>query len=342
MMRLQVLAFLTLTLCLFNAGDTQAAEAVLRLSVQQAASEPIGQNILSFKREVEAKTNGTVKIEIAGNGQIIPDHLVPEAVSKGSIEMGGAPLAQYAAKSLAASMFLQPFLFNFDAIVRVAADPSSEIRRAVDAELLKQSGVHVLWWQPAGWNAIFSKGPMANPDAMNNRNIRVYGDVAAEFVTLCGGTPHSIPDSSQKEALEANLVDASIGSISAVKDYELWRKMDTLTNVRYSENIQMIIINANSWKSLTPDQQKAVTEAARKAEKEIWEKHPSVQADIYAYAAAKGMKVQDLTADDTVAWRICSSSILEQFMARSGAQGAKLLAAYGKLRANPAVLAATR
>jgi hypothetical protein len=77
MMRLQVLAFLALMLCLFNAGDTQAAEVVLRLSVQQAASEPIGQNILSFKREVEAGTNGTVKIEIAGKGQVIPDHQVP-------------------------------------------------------------------------------------------------------------------------------------------------------------------------------------------------------------------------------------------------------------------------
>ncbi len=339
-MQLRVLSVIALLFCLFSSGNARAAEIVLRLSLEQASSEPIGQNILSFKREVEAATGGAVKITVIDKGRLVSGHDTPEAVSKGAVDMGVAPLAQYAATNVAASLFLQPFLFNFDAIVRVAAAPGSEIRRAVDYGIFKRSGARVLWWQPSGWNAIFSKGPAANPDALNNRKVRVYGDLAAEFVKLCGGTPRLIPDSKQREALDSGQVDSSVGSISAVKDYELWRTADTLTNVRYSENILVVIVNDQTWKKLTPDQRTIVATAARKAEKEIWEKHPAIQAGIYAYAASKGMKIQDLTPDDTVAWRICSSSILESFMERSGSAGAKLLAAYGKLRANPAVLAA--
>jgi C4-dicarboxylate-binding protein DctP len=339
-MRLQTLSILVLLSGLFTAGGAQAAEIRLRLSVQQSASGPIGQNVIGFKNEVETATGGAVMVDVTSGGHLVPSHEVPEAVSRGTIEMGVAPLTQYAAANLAASLFLQPFLFNFDAIVRVAAEPGSEIRRAVDTGILRQSGVRVLWWQPAGWNAIFSKEPVANPDEMAGRNVRVFGDVDAEFVKLCGGTPHIVPDARQREALENGEADSSIASISAVKDYELWRNAGTLTNVGYSENILMVIISEGAWQKLTPGQQKIVSDAARKAEKEIWDNHPATQAAIYAYATANGMKIQELTADDTVAWRICSSPILESFMERSGATGAKLLAAYAKLRSNPAVLAA--
>ncbi len=290
-MRLQTLSVLALLCGLFTAGGAQAEEIRLRLSVQQAASEPIGQNAVAFKNEVETATGGAVKVDVTSGGQLVPGHEVPEAVSKGTIEMGVAPLTQYAAANLAASLFLQPFLFNFDAIVRVAAEPGSEIRRAVDAGVLKQSGARVLWWQPAGWNAIFAKEPVANPDAMASRNVRVFGEVDAEFVKLCGGTPRIIPDARQREALDTGEADSSIASISAVKDYELWRKAGTLTNVRYSENIMMVIINEGVWQKLTPGQQKIVSDAARKVEKEIWDKHPATQAAIYAYATANGMKI---------------------------------------------------
>jgi C4-dicarboxylate-binding protein DctP len=339
-MRMQTLPVFALVFCLLASGDARAAEIRLRLSVQQAASEPIGQNILGFKNEVESATGGAVAVDVTDGGRLVPGHEVPEAVGKGAIEMGAAPLHQYASSNLAANLFLQPFLFNFDAIVRVAAEPGSEIRRAADAGVLKQSGARVLWWQPAGWTAIFAKDAVANPDALANRTVRVSSPMDAELVKLCGGTPQVIPATGLNAVPDKGEADTSIASISAIKDHELWRTAGTLTNVRYSENIQMVIINDAAWQKLTPAQQKIVSDAARKAEKEIWDKHPAAQAAIYAFAASKGMKIHELTADDTVAWRICSSPVLEAFMERSGAAGAKLLAAYAKLRTNPAVLAA--
>jgi C4-dicarboxylate-binding protein DctP len=312
-----------------------SAETLLRISLQQPISTSVGQNLLEFKREVEEKTEGAVKVTLYDKAQFYLDYQVPEAVGNGAIEMGVAPLAQYAEDVPAAGLFMQPFLFNFDAIVRAAAARKSEIRIAIDAEIQKKSGVRVLWWQPYGPNVIFGKGPLSNPQTLTNHRVRVFDGVSAEFVTLCGGVPHVISDAKQAEAFDQNIADSSIASIASLKDQELWRKIDTITNIRHSENLFLVVLNQETFNGLSPQQKEGLLAAAQKAEDSIWNKHHVFEAETYAFATSKGVKIQQLTPDDTVAWRVCSSSILESYMERAGTLGARLFAAYGKLRTDP-------
>src|SRR3974377_2455222 len=95
-----------------------SAETLLRISLQQPISTPVGQNLLEFKREVEEKTEGAVKVTVYDKAQFYLDYQVPENVGSGTIEMGVAPLAQYAETIPATGLVLHRFLFTFDAIVR--------------------------------------------------------------------------------------------------------------------------------------------------------------------------------------------------------------------------------
>jgi C4-dicarboxylate-binding protein DctP len=318
------------------ASSVSAEEVLLRISLHQPASGPIGQNLMEFKRGVEKRTGGALKVRIYDKAEFYLDYQVPEAVGSGAIEMGVAPLAQYAADIPAAGLFMQPFLFNSDSIVRASVARRSEIRSAIDAEIERKAGVRVLWWQPYGANVILANGPLANPDAIVDRKVRVFDEVSAEFVKLCGGTPHIISDAKQAEAFDLKIVDASIASIASLSDNELWRKIDTITNIRHSENLFLVVMNANTFDSLTPQQQKDVMAAAQNAEDIIWKGFGDAGDTTYAlaFAAAKGIKVQQLTPDDTVAWRVCSSSILESYRERASDLGLKLFQAYGRLRAN--------
>jgi C4-dicarboxylate-binding protein DctP len=311
------------------------AETLIRISLQQPISTFVGQNLLEFKREVEEQTEGAVKITVYDKAQFYLDYQVPEAVGSGAIEMGVAPLAQYAEDVPAAGLFMQPFLFNFDAIVRAAVSRKSEIRIAIDAEIQKKSGVRVLWWQPYGPNVIFGRGALSNPQTLTNHRVRVFDDVSAEFVTLCGGVPHVISDAKQSEAFGQNIVDSSIASIASLKDEELWQKIDTITNIRHSENLFLVVLNEETFNGLSSQQKEALLTAAQKAEDSIWNSYHVFEAETYSFAASKGIKIQQLVLDDTVAWRVCSSSILESYMERAGTLGAKLFAAYGKLRTDP-------
>lgn len=334
-MRLSALLFLGMIFALGWPTHARAAGTVLRLTMQQSASDPIGQTILRFKREVERETGGTLTIEVHDKGQLYPDYQVPEVIGGGSIELGVTQLANFSQYVPVAGVFMQPFLFNFDAILRAAARPGGDIRAMIDGAIVEQTGARVLWWQPNGWNVIFSKGPIASPKAVTNRNVRVFDEVAAEFVKLCGGTPQVISESKQAEALDLKIVDATMTSAASLRDYDLSRRTDTISDIRHSANIMVVLVNDDIWRKLSKAHQAAVTKAAMSAEAAGWSGFEAREAEISAYAKAKGMTVQRPADSELFEWRACSSDILEQFMARAGEAGDQLLAAYGRLRADP-------
>ena len=334
-MRLSALLFLGIVCVGGWSAEARADSVVLRLTMQQSADDPIGETIFRFKNEVERETKGALTIDVHDKGQLYPDYQVPEVIGGGSIELGVTQLANFSHYVPVAGVFMQPFLFNFDAILRAAARPDGDIRAMIDSAIVKETGARVLWWQPYGWNVIFSKGPIATPNAIINRNVRVFDEVAAEFVRLCGGTPQVISESKQVEALDLNIVDATMTSAASLKVYDLSRRTNTISDIRHSANIMVALVNDDIWQKLSPDQQAAVTKAAMSAEIASWSEFDAREAETYAYAKAKGMVVERPAAGELVEWRTCSSDILESFMSRAGESGEQLLAAYGKLRADP-------
>jgi C4-dicarboxylate-binding protein DctP len=334
---MKVLAFLLRTALVFAPAITaQAEEILLRISLQDSLDNPLNQGLIEFKNGVEARTKGQVTVSIFDKSQFYNDYQVPNAVGSGAIEMGLAPLGQYETDVPTAGVFLQPFLFNFDEIISAAAKPGSEIRIIIDNEILINTGARVLWWQRYGSPVLLSQSkPLRTPDALAAHDIRTYDALTAEIIKLCGGKPHVIADSKQAEAFDRNLVDANLTTISSVKEQELWRKTRFITRIRLSEILYAVIINEQVWQSLTERQRQIVTDEALKAEMTTWSRFAKIEADSYAYAAEKGMKIEDLTSDDVVAWRVCSSSILESYMAKAGEMGRQLMTAYARLRAAP-------
>ena len=334
-MRLSALLLLGI-ICVGAASiGARADNTVLRLTMQQSIDDPIGEFILRFKSEVERETKGALTIEVHDKGTLYPDYQVPEVIGGGAVEMGVTQLAHFSQHVPVAGVFMQPFLFNFDAIVREAAKPGGDIRAMIDGAIVKETGARVLWWQPYGWNVIFAKGPIANPKAIANRNVRVFDEVAAEFVKLCGGTPQVISESKQVEALDLNIVDSTMASAASLKNYELWRKTDTISDIRHSANMLVVLINDDVWQKIPVEQQAVLTKAAKYAEAAGWWGFNARETGIYAYAKEKGMSVERPAPHDLVEWRVCSSAILESFLSRASGSGAELLAAYGKLRADP-------
>ena len=164
-MHLRPWAFIALLVSLLAAGPLSADEVALRISLHQPAEGLLGQNLQEFKEMVEAETKGAVKVSIYDKASFYLDYQVPEGVSSGAIEMGVAPLAAYTDEIPPAGLFMQPFLFNFDAIVRAASARGSEIRTLIDAEIEKKAGVKVLWWQPYGAERRLRQGESGRPQS---------------------------------------------------------------------------------------------------------------------------------------------------------------------------------
>ena len=338
-----ILCLLVATLCLIQARPALAQASKLQLGLPISIDSPTGQNIREFARQVEALTGGAIKIEIQGENQNFDERGLLTAVGSGTIAMGATPLNQFAGDVPLAEAFLQPFLFNFDALVQAATSQESEIRTLIDSEILHRTGARVLWWQPYGSSVLLARTIVAtNPSAISTRIVGAPDKQMRDLVRVCGGAPTPVSPASLFTALQNGSVEATAADIMNIRERDLWRVADTIVDLRHAPSLFMIVINDNAWQRLSSEHQKILLELAKDAQDYMWARFVTIRAEAYAFALKQGMRVVELLAEDVAAWRACSASLLEEYMERSGHAGSRLFAAYGKLRTEPCCREAPR
>ena len=83
------------SVALVMSASAFAAEVTMRISLQLPMKSHLGQNLQLFKKEVEAKSNGSIEVQIYDSAQLYKDKEVPAAVGSGAIEAGVASLTRY-------------------------------------------------------------------------------------------------------------------------------------------------------------------------------------------------------------------------------------------------------
>ena len=110
----------------------------------------------------------------------------------------------------------QPFLFNFNALMKAAARPESEIRKLIDAAILAGLGVRVLWWNPLGNNVLFSRGrDVADPERLKDQRVGAPGTLPGEFVAACGGKSVAMTIERFHGAYKDGALDMSVAGFGA-------------------------------------------------------------------------------------------------------------------------------
>ena len=322
---------------LISALSADAQEVKLRATHQVAITEPFwGVALKHFKEEVEKRSDHTISIEVFDKGRRFIDDEAVDAVASGAIEMGVTGLYQMAKKIPAIDIMEQPFLFNFDALIRAVVSPDSEIRAIVDKAILAKVGVRVLWWQTLGSQIIVSKGRnLTEPGQIKGQRIRTYGETNVKLARQCGGVPVTLSAFKMHDALRDMQLDMVICSIPAVPNRELWKVADTITRTWHAPVEYVAFINEKTWRSLSSKQQTLFVEVARKVEREIRDRSVQMEAEYYKFAVAKGMKVYDLTPDQVADWRACSAAVLDAYMNDHPEFAREFLEAYGRLRTQP-------
>jgi C4-dicarboxylate-binding protein DctP len=320
-----------------SAPVCSAEPITLKFTLQVAASNPqLGLPVVQFKEEVERETNKAVLVEIFDKQRLFIDDQVVGAVQSGAAEMGMAGINQISRRLPAAEIVEQPFLFNFGALTRAAADPERELRQLFDKGVLESIGVRVLWWQTGGNHILFGKGlDVADPERMKNKKVRVYSESMASMIRHCGGVPQILSITKVSDAFKNGTIDLAMTGVLSAETRDLWKVSDTLTRTDIASMEWIVIMNEKSWQALT-DQQKAIIEAAaKKAERDVREKSAKLEEKSWEWARNKGMMVYDLTPDQVAEWRACSAEVLENYMNSGGELVRKLISAYGRLREDP-------
>jgi C4-dicarboxylate-binding protein DctP len=308
----------------------------LRVTLTAPITNHLGVNLVQFKKEVETQSAGELSIEIFDNSRLYRDDQAVAAVTSGAIEMGTIGLSQFVREEPALELFTQPFLLNFEALVRAATDPDREVRKVLDKALLDRFGVRVLWMQSFGNSVFVSKGRDARtPAGIHGQKVRSWAKNMNRFTKACGGIPVVVPSSKMFQTAKDGTVDMVMTGIASVETRELWKVLDTVTRTEHAALEYAVVINEKVWQSLDDRHKAIITAAAREAEGELRQAIADIEEKAYAFARSKGMKIYDLTPNEVAEWRACSAEIMVDFMSTAGETGRRLMEAYGKLRTDP-------
>jgi C4-dicarboxylate-binding protein DctP len=337
-MKARLFCFVVILTCLVASPiAAQAQQTKLRATLQLPATDALlGKSLVRFKEDVEKRSNNAISIEIFDKGKLYIDDTTVDAVASGAIEMGVAGLNQFAKRIPAIDIMEQPFLFNFEALVKASAGPDSEMRKLIDKTILDTVGVRVLWWQSVGNQIFISKGTTTTePHQIKDRRIRVFSPTHAEFVKHCGGTPVMVSANKTPDAFQSHEIEMATGASSLIANRQLWAVADTITRTLHAPIEFFLIVNDKVWQSLPEDHRTIIAQAARDEERQSRQNVTEIEAGLYTLFRQKGMTVYDLTADEVADWRACSASIVEDYMLNNTDLARQLLAAYGKLRTDP-------
>ena len=306
------------------AGSAQAADK-MRISLQLPLKSHLGQNLLVFEKEVEARTNGAIDVEIYDSAQLYKDKEVPAAVGSGAIEAGVASLTRYVGDAPVVDVFYMPFLLNSEAKVRAAVAEGSVVRTTIEKEVAKTGG-QILYWQAYGGAVLLSKGgPIRTPADMKGKKARVFGKTLGDFVTAAGGAPTLISGSEQYLAYQRGTVDIGMTGVSGVKSRKLWEVMDTITVTNHADIEFVVVVNTDWWNGLSSEIQGHIRAAASVAQESVRDAMTQIEADAYAAAKANGMTVVELTDQELEAWKAVSQPVYDSYLQANGDLGKTIL-----------------
>jgi C4-dicarboxylate-binding protein DctP len=303
------------------------AQTVIRVTLQLPETHSLGQNWLAFKEIIERESNGELELQLFPSAQLFKDKEVPEAVGTGAVEAGSAFLGRFAGSVPAVEVTSIPFIFADEAHLRAAVAPGSEMRSVLDAAILKETNVKILWWQAFGRNIYLSNGdPIRSPADMKGKKVRTYGRVQGWTVEALGGAPTLMSGSKQFLAYQQGAVDVGMTGASAVKSRKLFEVMDQMT-LSYDSAIEFVaVMNNDFFNSLSSEHQAIILAAAAKVEADLRNAIYTQEAEAVAEVSSK-MNVVNLTDAERAEWVAATAGIVDRFIAESGETGAATVAA---------------
>jgi len=302
--------FRTLVCCavagLLAAGSALAQQAqpiVIKFSHVVAVDTPKGKAAEMFKKLVEDRTKGRVKVDVFPNSQLYKDKEEMEALQLGAVQMLAPSLAKFGPLGVKEfEVFDLPYIF-----------PSKDVLRAVTEgpvgqgllKKLENKGIMGLAYWDNGFKIMSANKPIHKPEDLKGQKMRIQSSkvLDAEMRAL-NALPQSMAFSEVYQALQTGVVDGTENPPSNMftqKMHEV-QKHATLTNHGYLG--YAVIVNKKFWEGLPADI-RAILEGAMN-ESTRFANATAQQDNDDALAAMKASGKTEFytpTADEAAVWR---------------------------------------
>ena len=250
-------------------ASAQAADKKIVLKLAHSDSVDITMSrkaVMSelFAKEVKAKSNGQIEVQVFGAGALGGERDLIEGVKNGFIQAGLAsgPMATFYPNAMVTDI---PYLFASEAVAdRVMDGPFGQ---KLAADFNATTGMHSLCFGEVGFRHFTSnKAPIHAPADLNGLKIRVMETplYVTEMKSL-GAQPTPVAWPETYTALQTGVVDGHENVIPSIVNAKIFEVQKHVTLDGHNYGVDWFVMSDKFFKSLTPNLQKVVQDAGKLA-----------------------------------------------------------------------------
>jgi len=260
-----------------------------------APNEPVTIAAETFKKEVEAKSKGELKVEIHGNSELGNAKEMAEQTALGAIQaclVSQGTLDKY---DIRYALVTAPYVYS--GYKQAYAVMDGPFAKWVGDGTLEKKGLHNVGAWDYGFRCLTnSKREVKHPADVKGLKIRTPSEVqkVACFEAL-GADVQQVAFSELITALKQGTVDGQENPLSTIFNNSMWeagQKFLSLTRHTY-EAVNLTFSN-DYFKGLKPEQQKIIIDASNTARDQMRKAVQDGEADYISKLKSKGVTVTEV------------------------------------------------
>jgi tripartite ATP-independent transporter DctP family solute receptor len=328
-----VCALLCVTAC--SGGKNAAAgggaggkPVTIRYALGQAKGTPVGDAADQFAKDVQAATNGRVKVQVYYTGTLGTNQAVADQLHAGSVQMMTVDTAFLTSYYQSAQFTNLPYLFTTSQQAYNYWD--GPIGKQESAAILSHAGLRVVNAEEFGFHNLVNNQRAVHTvaDAKGLRVEATGSQVVIQSLKALGMNPVVIALNETYTALQQKTIDGlelGFASLQAGKQYEVAPYV-TISHDNYSTGLTLV--NEKFYQTLSASDQKLIGDEALKVQATERTAEAKAEQVAEAYVTAHGTKVVTLTADQQKAFRDAAQPVYDNVKSLMGADAASWLQQY--------------
>ncbi|MEM8838566.1 MAG: TRAP transporter substrate-binding protein [Pseudomonadota bacterium] len=283
-------------------------------------------NHIAFAEDLKKVTDGKIDIKVHASGSLFKHPEIKNAVRSGQAPIGEFLLSRLSNDNPVYGMDSVPFL----AASYNDAKKLWEVQKPAVEKLLDKEGLMVLYavpWPPQG---LYAKKPLESVSDMSGLKFRAYNAATERMAQLAGAVPTQVEVADLAQAFSTGRVESMVTSPSTGFNTKAWDYLSHYYDVQAWLPKNIVVLNKRTFQRLDEATQKAVLEAAARAEERGWASSMSETESKTKGLADNGITVgtpSDALKADLVE---IGKTMTAEWVKAAGAEGEALIGAFGQ------------
>ena len=310
---------LACTLALGASSLALAADpVVIKFSHVVAEQTPKGQGALLFKKLVEERLSGKVKVEVYPNSSLFGDGKEMEALLSGDVQMIAPSLAKFEQYTPKLQLFDLPFLFNdISAVDRFQRSPEGQgLLKSMESKNI----TGLAYWHN-GMKQLSANKALRKPGDTRGLKFRVQASaVLEEQFKAVRANPRKMSFAEVYQGLQTGVVNGAENPYSNIYSQKMHEVQKFITESDHGLLDYMLITNTKFWSGLPPDIKteldKIIVEVTTQVNKDAEKLNQDAKQNIIN---AKTTEIITLTPEQRGEWREAMKPVWKKFEGDIGA-----------------------